>query len=59
MSREPLDFTKQARYIGSLKKDEQLCDYYELVIDGRIHYVYIPVGSEQNGSEQGKGTGTR
>ena len=31
MCREPLEFKHQARYIGSLKKDEQHCDFYELV----------------------------
>ncbi|HPT83709.1 MAG TPA: hypothetical protein PLM25_07455 [Limnochordia bacterium] len=59
MSSEPRDFKKQARYIGSLKKDEQLCDFYEVVIDGQIHYVYIPVDAQQNGNEEGKGIGTR
>ncbi|HOB39812.1 MAG: hypothetical protein WBI99_09110 [Limnochordia bacterium] len=52
MGREPLEFKHQARYIGSLKKDEQLCDFYELVIDGKVQYVYIPVGAEQEGSDQ-------
>ena len=51
MDSKPHDFKDQARYIGSLKKDEQLCDFYEVGIDGKIQYVYIPVGLEQNGSE--------
>lgn len=51
MKSAPLDFASQARYIGSLQKDEQLCDFYEVVIDGNIRYVYIPVGSEQKTEE--------
>ena len=49
MGRDPLEFKHQARYIGSLKKDVQLCDFYELVSDGLVQYVYIPVGAVQEG----------
>ena len=41
MQSEPFDLRSRARYIGSLVKDEQLCDFYEIVIDGHIQYIYI------------------
>ena len=51
MQSEPFDLRSRARYIGSLVKGEQLCDFYEIVIDGHIQYIYIPVGSEQKANE--------
>lgn len=43
-----LDLSNQARYIGSLPKDDQLCDFYEVEVDGNISYVYVEVGSNEN-----------
>lgn len=49
----PLDFASQGRYIGSLEKDNQLCDFYEVVVDGNIRYIYVPVGSDQKPDKSG------
>ncbi|HHT42690.1 MAG TPA: hypothetical protein GX014_04750 [Firmicutes bacterium] len=51
MKKEPFDFKQQARYIGSLEKDNQLCDFYELIIDGKISYVYVPADAKQSLNE--------
>lgn len=51
MNGEPLDLKRQGRYIGSLQKDGQLCDFYELVIDGQTQYIYVPAEEPQNKSE--------
>lgn len=48
MTNSQLASANQARYIGSLKKDNQMCDFYEIMVDGMIRYVYVPVGSEHN-----------
>lgn len=46
--KNPLEFADQARYIGSLPKNDQMCDFYEIVVDGMTRYVYIAIGSEEN-----------
>lgn len=43
MLENPLEFAEQAQYIGSLSKDDQMCDFYEIVVDGQVRYVYIKV----------------
>ncbi|NMB01663.1 MAG: hypothetical protein GX971_09155 [Firmicutes bacterium] len=53
MKNVPLDFASQGRYIGSLEKDNQLCDFYEVVVDGNIRYIYVPVGSDQKPDKSG------
>lgn len=39
--KDPLEFAEQAHYIGSLPKDDEMCDFYEIVVDGQRRYVYI------------------
>lgn len=46
--KSPLEFADQARYIGSLPKDDQMCDFYEVVVDGNVRYVYIKADPEIN-----------
>ncbi|MDI9484177.1 MAG: hypothetical protein QM372_01735 [Bacillota bacterium] len=41
----------QARYIGSLPKDDQMCDFYEVEVDGSIRYVYVPVKPEEKNAD--------
>lgn len=48
MRNSQIDSANQARYIGSLEKDSQMCDFYEIVVDGKTQYVYIPVDSKQS-----------
>ncbi|HHT91056.1 MAG: hypothetical protein QM451_00960 [Bacillota bacterium] len=48
MAKDPLQLPDKARYIGSLPKDDQICDFYEVVVDGNIQYVYIATGPEEN-----------
>ncbi len=48
MVKDPLELAGQARYIGSLPKGEQMCDFYEVEVDGNIHYIYVAVGSAQS-----------
>jgi hypothetical protein len=48
MVNDQLKFAGAARYIGSLPKDDQMCDYYEVEVDGNISYVYIPIGPDRN-----------
>jgi len=48
MAKDPLEFSGKARYIGSMPKDDQMCDFYEVVVDGNIQYVYIAVDPEKN-----------
>ena len=45
MAKNRVDFAGLARYIGSMSKDDQMCDFYEVEIDGNISYVYVPVGA--------------
>jgi len=47
MMKIPQELGNQARYIGSLPKDDQMYDFYEVDVDGTIRYVYIPVDSEK------------
>ncbi|NMA62045.1 MAG: hypothetical protein GX956_09190 [Firmicutes bacterium] len=42
----PLEFTDSAHYLGSLPKEGQICDFYEIVVDGEIRYIYIRVDPE-------------
>ena len=51
MKKEPFYFNQQERYIGSLQKDNQFCDFYELIIDGKISYVYVPADAKQSRNE--------
>lgn len=46
--KNPLEFADQARYIGSLPKNNQMCDFYEIVVDGSIRYVYIAIDADQS-----------
>ncbi|NLL49308.1 MAG: hypothetical protein GX249_12075 [Firmicutes bacterium] len=46
MAKNPVDLPGMARYIGSIPKNDQMCDFYEVEIDGNISYVYVPVGVE-------------
>jgi hypothetical protein len=48
MMEDPRKFAGQARYIGSLPKNDQMCDFYEVEVDGNISYVYVPIGPDQN-----------
>mgnify|MGYP000929605886 CR=1 FL=1 len=45
---KPLDFADQAHYLGSFPRGEQMCDFYEIIVDGQTSYIYIQ--SEQNKS---------
>lgn len=47
MMKNPLELPGSARYIGSLSKDDQMCDFYEVEVEGNISYIYIPIGSER------------
>lgn len=46
MVKNSVDIAGLARYIGSMPKNDQMCDFYEVEIDGNISYVYIPVDME-------------
>lgn len=41
-----LEFTDRAHYIGSLPKGDDMCDFYEIEVDGQVSYIYIKVGAE-------------
>lgn len=47
MMKNPLELSGPARYIGSLAKNDQMCDFYEVEVDGNISYIYIPVGPDR------------
>lgn len=42
----PLEFADSAHYLGSLTKEGKICDFYEIVVAGRISYIYIPLDSD-------------
>lgn len=46
MRNPPLELGEQARYIGSLLKNDEMCDFYEVIEEGNTRYVYVAVGSE-------------
>ncbi len=45
--KNPLEFAGKARYIGSLPRDGQVCDFYEVEIDGTTHYVYVSADAQK------------
>lgn len=48
MKSPPPDFNKsQARYIGSLERNNELCHFYELLVEGSIQYIYVPAKAEE------------
>ncbi|HHY09195.1 MAG TPA: hypothetical protein GX528_01370 [Firmicutes bacterium] len=51
--KKPLQFAGEAHYIGSYSKGGQSRDYYRLVIDGTISYVYVNKSTTNNAAEDG------
>lgn len=47
MLQNPLEFADSAHYLGSLPKEGRICDFYEIVVDGCVSYIYIPVDAEK------------
>ncbi|HHY15144.1 MAG TPA: hypothetical protein GX521_03610 [Firmicutes bacterium] len=45
--KNPLEFAGKARYIGSLPRDGQLCDFYEVEIDGSTRYIYVSADGQK------------
>jgi hypothetical protein len=46
MAKNPVEFAGLARFIGSMAKDDEMCDFYEIETDGNISYVYIPIDAK-------------
>lgn len=46
--RKPLQLAGEAHYIGSFPKDDHVRDYYQIVVDGTVSYVYIKVKPEED-----------
>ncbi len=42
----PLEFADRAHYLGSLPKGDHMCDFYEIVVDGQVSYIYIRIDTE-------------
>lgn len=53
--KKPLQFAGEAHYIGSFSKDEHIRDYYRIVIDGSISYIYVNATATKNIIEDGGG----
>jgi len=48
-------FVGQAHFIGCIRRNDTLFDYYELDYDGNTSFVYVPRNSEEDiddGSDQ-------
>lgn len=46
--KNPLEFAGKARYIGSLPREGQLCDFYEVEIDGTTRYIYVSAEKQKS-----------
>lgn len=44
MRNPPLELGEQARYIGSLLRNDEMCDFYEIVVEGSTRYVFVTDG---------------
>ncbi len=51
--KNPVEFENEARYIGSLSKDDQMRDFYEVLVDGNFRYVYITTDPEEETKLEG------
>lgn len=43
---EALVATHDADYLGSIKRNGELCDYYQLTKNGSISFIYVPRGKQ-------------
>ena len=51
--RKPLQFAGEAHYIGSFSKEDHVRDYYQIVVDGTVSYIYVKVKREEDGELEG------
>lgn len=46
MVQNPFEFADSAHYLGSLPRDGQVCDFYEITVDGCVSYIYVPIDTK-------------
>lgn len=43
--RKSAAFAGKVHYVGSFPKDDHVRNYYRIIVDGKVSYVYIKVNS--------------